>query len=188
MRRFVSLVVDTCVCAALSGIAAAPLAAEEVTVQVPHADKLKIVVPAGWKHSVTQKIPALPPTLEIQESTAPVTLKITFLPDRDGKLAKEEELKKLMKATTGLYLAGSVEQKLELVPIASKNGKGFYATFTDWSLLGKKEVPPGQFRIVTSGILVIGKQAAAFTLLSNRQEGNEYAAAMKVITEGIILP
>jgi hypothetical protein len=168
--------------------AVAPAGAEDVAIDVPFGDKLKVVVPDGWKHSIVQPVPSLPPTLDIEEPKAPLMLKITFLPDRDGKLAKEAELNKLMKATTGLYLAGSVEQKLELQPIKTKNGRGVYATFTDASLVDKKELPPGQFRIVTSGILVVGKQAAAFTLLANRLDGKEYEAAMQILTEGISVP
>jgi hypothetical protein len=189
MRNFGSLVVWTCAwAAAWEGIPCAPVAAEEVTVQVPGADRVKIVVPAGWKHSIVQTLPALPPTLDMQEPTAPLGLKITFLPDPNGKLANEEEIKKLMTASTGLYVESSLEKKLEIRPMSTKNGKGFYATFTDASLVDKKEVPPGQFRIVTSGILVVGKQAAAFTLLTNRLDGKEYVAAMQLLSEGIIAP
>ena len=187
MRRFGSLLDWTCAGACIFA-AAVPVAADDVSVQVPGGDLVKVVVPAGWKHSVAQPVPTLPPTLEIQEPTAPLVLKITFLPDPNGKLAKDEELKKLMKASTGLYLAGSVEQKLELWPLTTKNGRGVYATFTDASLLDKKELPPGQFRIVASGILLVGKQAAAFTLLTNRLEGKEYEAAMQILSEGITVP
>jgi hypothetical protein len=165
-----------------------PAAAEEVSVSVPRADTLKVRIPEGWKHSITQTLPALPPTLEIQDPAGPVALKITFLPDPEGRLAKDDELKKLMKAATGLYVESSIERKLELRPLATKNGRGVYATFTEASLVDVKELPAGQFRIVTSGMLVVGKQVAAFTLLSNGLDGKPYETAMQIVTEGIVAP
>jgi hypothetical protein len=187
MRRLCSLVVSTCFCAFVAA-ADAPAAAEEISVQVPGADRVTVVVPTGWKHSIVQAAPSLPVTLDMQEPTAPLVLKIMFLPDPNGKLAKEEEIKKLMTASTGLYVESSVEKILDIRRLSTKNGKGFYARFTDASLVDKEESPPGQFRIVTSGILVVGKQAAAFTLLTNRPDGKEYEAAMKLLSEGIFAP
>jgi hypothetical protein len=175
-------------CAAWAGLCVGPVAAEEVTVQVPRAEMVKVTVPDGWKHSVTQTLPSLPPTLDIQESSAPLSLKITLFPDPEGRLAKDDELKKLLNAATGLYVESSVEKKLDLRPLATKNGRGFYATFTDASLVEAKDVPAGQFRFVTSGMLVVGKQVAAFTLLSNGIDGKPYETAMQVITEGIAAP
>ena len=83
------------------------------------------------------------------------------------------------------YVAGSVEKQLGLTPLVSKLGHGSYSTFTDAELANVPNPPAGQFRNVLTGVFVIKKQAAAFTLLSNSTSSPDYQQAFQIITEGI---
>ena len=184
--RFCVLIVCTCLIAS----SAMGLQAEEetkVSVAVPKGDTITIAVPEKWKHTVTKSNLKIPPTVSLTEKGTGLNLLLTFIPDPDKKVSKPADVEKFVKLTCQQYVGGSVEKEIKLQPIKSDHGFGSYSTFTDASLVDTKEPAAGEFRYVTSGMFVIGKQCATLTLLSNDIAGAEYQAALKILTEGIEL-
>jgi hypothetical protein len=146
--------------------------AQRIVLPVPDGGTLAIELPKDWKVEKIQPRPTLPPTLRIlAPNAAHLSLQVTMMRDKDGKLGTEEELRKTLERSTARFVSGSVEKKQTIVALESKTVKGFHATFTDASLVDTKPVPEGKYLTMTSGILGIGKNVAAFTLLSN--EGGE---------------
>jgi hypothetical protein len=154
------------------------------TVDIPHGDKITITLPPKWDHSVAP-VPTNQRTLMTADEKMKVSLQITFMPDIFPKDAKPEDVDRLVKIGDEHYVAGSVEKKLKLVPMKSKFGFGSYATFTDASLANLKQIPPKKYLHVASGIFLVGRNAAVFTVLSNDTDSEEYKQALKVVSEGM---
>jgi hypothetical protein len=155
---------------------------QSVAVTVPTADTLGIEFPSMWQSSISQP-PQLPPTVRI--STKELSLQITFIPDPQGRFATRDGVDRVVTAANERYVSGSIEKRLTLIPLESKNGYGCYSTFTDAELAGVATLRKGQFRNVASGMLVINKQAAVFTLLTNNTKSPDYRQALRIISEGI---
>jgi hypothetical protein len=159
-----------------------------INVTVPKADKIAIRIPPAWKQTVIQPTPQLPPTVKIESADHALSLQLTFIPDAEGRFATQESVDRVVTQANQQYVGGSVEKRLTLTQLVSKNGHGCYSTFTDADLVGVANPPAGQFRNVLSGVIVIQKQAAAFTLLSNSTTSPEYREALQIISEGILVP
>ncbi len=159
--------------------------AQTVTVTVPKGDKIAIRIPAAWQQTVIQPTPELPPTVKITTATNTVSLQITFIPDTEGRFATKDSVDRVATEGNQQYVAGSVEKRLSLTQLVSNSVRGCYATFTDADLAGVTAPKNGQFRNVASGVFVIKKQIAPFTLLSNDKTSDEYRQALQIVTEGI---
>ena len=158
---------------------------ESIAVVVPKGDRISVNVPQGFKHTILQPAPSLPPTLKINSVSNSVSLQITFLPDPEGRFAASESVDRAVTQANQHYVAGSVEKGLKLTQIVSTNGHGSYASFTDADLANVPHPRPGQFKNVSSGVFVVKNNLASFTLLTNDPASLEYRQALKIISEGI---
>src|SRR5262249_4358961 len=152
--------------------------ASTFTLNVPHGDKVTITLPPNWANSIVP-LPKDTPTLMTGDEKQKVVLQITFMPGVFPKDVKPADVDRMVKTADEHYIAGSAEKKLKLVPIKSKTGYGSYASFTDASLANLKQIPPKKYLHVASGILLVGQEAAVFTLLSNETDSEEYKQALK---------
>lgn len=145
---------------------------QKIVLQIPDGDTVVIEVPKDWKVDKIQPDPNLPPTLRmVPPKASDLSLQVTMMADKDVRFRTENDLRKTLERSTQGFVSGSVEKKQTIVAMESKTVKGFYASFTDASLVDTKPVPEGKFLLMTSGIFGIGKNVAAFTLLGN--EGGE---------------
>src|SRR5437660_784417 len=161
---------------------------ESVTVSVPRGDKLLIRIPQGWQHVMVQPTPDLPPSVRITALSNSVSLQITFLPDPEGRFTTRESVDRAATQANQHYVAGSVEKRLTLTQIVSTNGHGCYATFTDGELAAAPRIPKGEFKNVMSGLFVVKRQLATFTLLTNEPKRAESAQTLKSISDVITVP
>lgn len=161
--------------------------AQTISVSIPKGDKLAIHLPAGWQQRVVQPSADLPPTVKINTPDETLSLQITLIPDINGRFTTKEDVNRVVSEANEQYVAGSVEQRLTLEQIPSTHGHGCYSVFTDASLAKVTKPAKGQYRIVTTGIFVIGKEAAAFTLLSNDTKSPEYKQALQVVFDGLVI-
>jgi len=158
------------------------------TVAVPKGDKLLVRIPQTWQHKIFQPSPDLPPTVKIGTLSNSVSLQITLLPDPEGRFATQESVDRAATLANHHYVAGSVEKRPTLTQIVSTNGHGCYAVFTDAQLAASPTPPKGEFRNVVSGVFVINKQLATFTLLTNDPKNAESRQALQIISDGISIP
>lgn len=170
-----------------AGNAAEEAATKPVTVSVPNGGKVTMKPPASWKQNVLQPGLEIPPTVTFTSSGSnAIALKITWIPDPAGKFSDQKEIDATVTRVNQQYIPYSVEKGMELKHLSSKNGKGAYATFTDAKLAHARVLPPGEFICVASGMIVVGKQAGAFTLLSNKLDTPEFKQAFQFISDGIV--
>ncbi len=141
---------------------------QRVKLEVPDADVIEIEFPKDWEVKKVQPPGGLPPTLRVSPpKRSEMSLQITVMADKEGRFSTPEQIRKTAEMANQRYVAGSVEKKMDLIAMESKTGRGYYASFTDASLVDVSPVPEGKYLKVSSGIFVIGKSAAAFTLLFN---------------------
>ncbi len=159
-------------------------ALKEVSVAVPKGDTLVLHIPSDW-HSSVSRPEAPAPTVQLDTKDDSLSFLFTFLVDKDQRFSTKEAVERQVIGTSQMYVAGSVEKQLKLTPIATKNGHGCYASFSDADLVNVPAPGKGQFKYVVSGMLVIGKQSAVFTLLSNDKNSAAYKQAFQLLADGI---
>ena len=160
-----------------------------LSISIPQGDKLELKIPTQWQRVVIQPSPELPPSVRIRLAGAnPISLQMTWLADPDGKFAKPDDADAVVTKASEQYISGSVEKRVSLNRMISNAGFGSYATFTEAALTAVTELRVGQYRNVTTGLFVVGKQAAIFTLLPNDTKSPEYQEALRILTNGISKP
>lgn len=159
-----------------------------ITVFPARGDKIQIRIPLVWQHTIFQPTPDIPPTVKITNGSNSVSLQITLLPDPEGRFAARESVDRAATKANQHYVEGSVEKRLTLTQIISTNGHGCYTFFTDADLGRVARPRAGEFKNVISGLFVIKKHVATFTLLTNDPKSVEYRQALQIISDGISIP
>lgn len=149
-------------------LAGVPQEKTKYVLEVPQGDTVEFEFPKDWKIEKSQPRPTMPATLKLTPpNPSAMSLQITMIPDKDGRLGTLDALKKTLERSTRQFLSGAVEKTFTIVDLDSKAGKGCYGTITDASLVDAKSVPEGQYLKMTSGMLGVGKNVATFTILAN---------------------
>ena len=167
-------------------VAAEGLPKKVERLEFPDGGVVTLAHPEGWKFRRTPPSPTMPPSIKLTaDSGGPVSLQLTFMPAGGTPWDTQEKIDQALKQTADAqYAGGSVEKKTTVEHLTCNKGMGSYAFFTDADLVGK-EVRPGQFRIVATGIVVYGEQRGIFTLLADSIDQSGFKEALKVVTEGI---
>jgi len=86
------------------------------------------------------------------------------------------------------FVSESVEKKQNLKEFALKTGCGAYCLFTDASLVGKTP-PPGDYKVMGSGIVQPGKDmTGVVTLFTNDADSKEFKAMLSIINSLKVKP
>ena len=185
MKRFIPLL-GTLVGALLAlapGQAADP-DPSSLLVPVPGGDPLAIRIPTDWKKGENQPQGTSPVLLDLS-GPGGLQVKLAIIADPDGRFSTPEALDELVTMASQQFIANSIEQTPKLTRLATKVGVGAYCTFTDSRMVGVVTPAAGEFRNVTSGVYVIGKQAVIFTIFSNNTSSPDFQAAIDLIAGGI---
>ncbi len=161
-----------------------------VKISVPQGKTVSVSIPETWKQEPAvppEGIPPemVPPTVKMVSPTGGTSLLISFLPGLNDNLGTREAVDIAATMANMQYVGGSVEKKTTLVQIKSKTVRGSFAAYTDADLVGVEKLPPGQFRHVAAGVVVMGRQVATFTILCNDLKSPEYTEALSVIADGM---
>ena len=73
-------------------------------------------------------------------------------------------------------LSRASESKLELIEINSANARGYY-----FRLTSKGNVPEGEFRYLTEGIVDLGKITLVFTTFSAKKDLPQLAESLRLV-------
>ncbi len=146
-----------------SGTAAAQGLVEWREQAIPGVCTLRFAVPQGW--TTDARTPA-PGAVDIRLTPAAgpraeVLLKGS-VPAGDAPLRSTGDLKRAARAMGEEMLAGAVERKIELERVDGTDGAGFFYTLTD----RRAELPEGEFRVTTQGVMAVGELRLALTVLA----------------------
>jgi hypothetical protein len=166
---------------AVGGAGSVALAREE-TLALFENRRVSIAVPENFTYASGHDPRGLT-TVKITDPGLKVELVVSFLPDPDGRLAKEDDQRAFVADTSLSYARDSVEKDYDFKNLAPRSGTGMYCVFTDSTLVKKLPVPPGDYLKVTTGLKAWPGYFFIFTLLSNDTSSDEYQAAMKLLRQ-----
>ena len=75
---------------------------------------------------------------------------------------------------------------MQFEELEPRTGAGTYCVFTDANLIGKAEVPAGEYLHLTAGLKAWPGVVAVFRLFSNETDSPEYQALMKTLRESLL--
>jgi len=153
--------------------------------QVAVADQgsLAFSAPTNWTFTAAKMPgPKFPATFRLRPEDKSVALLVTVFWDGYGDhVLSDAELQNVLKVSSERqYAPTSVEKKVEILKFTQPGVHGWYAQFTDASLVGKNP-PPGDFKVVTSGVFRAGNLWGNFTLLTNVKDDAGFKAGLKVL-------
>lgn len=147
--------------------------------------RVAVVLPEGFGLATTKDERGLL-TVRIANPADTANLQITFVPDSDGQLASSRGRMELMVGAFQAYVEGSVEKAMQFEELQPRTGSGTFCTFTDAKLVGKAEVPPGEFRYVTAGVKAWPGVGAVFSLFSQDPRAREHQALLALLRESVV--
>jgi hypothetical protein len=164
------------------------LALKIVTVTVPNAADVKIILPQGWEQEDVKYSTGLAPTVRfLADSARTIAVQLTFFQDKNMELSTQEKIdEKLKTIAEHEYLPHAVEKKVTILHLKSKNLIGSYAKFTDSHLAKEKNVAPPKYKFITTGTLALGDTTGAVTILSNSLDDKEYKKAISLLTDSVL--
>jgi hypothetical protein len=145
---------------------------------VPGACTLRFAVAQGWDvqaHSPMQGAV----NLDLQPLSGPhAKVRITGTVQKGAsELMSTSEIKRAVKTMGEALLAGSVEKRLELTRVDGRSGSGFFYSLAD----KRAELPEGEFRHMTQGIMAVGSMRLAVTVLSDQPESAAQKMALDLL-------
>lgn len=146
--------------------------------------KVTIAVPPGLGYAVNRDESGTY-QVKVGDPKNRVSLDIIFLPDPDADFKNVRSRREMLNEQFGDYVGSSSEKGMQFEELNPHAGGGTYCVFTDTKLVGKTELPPGEFIHLTAGVKAWPGVLAIFRLFSNETTSEEYQAAMKMLRESV---
>jgi hypothetical protein len=164
--------------------AAATLQPQEEAVFLFENRKVTIAVPPGFGYA-SNKDELGTCQVKLGDPKSRVSLDIVFLPDPEERLAQTRARREMLAEEFAQYVDSSSEKGMQFEELAPRSGAGTYCVFTDAKLVGKTDLPSGEYLHLTAGVKTWPGVLAIFRLFSNDTSSAEYASAMKMLRESV---
>lgn len=145
--------------------------------ELPNHGVLSIEVPNTWNDQVNNTPGGLPPTIRFsQQSGEKFEIYFTPIwktPTAPANFGTTESIKQMVQGAAMNASTQAVEKSITVKEIGGLN-KGFYFTATD------KAPKPGEYKILTQGVVGINEIIGTFTILTNDSSSAEAEQAIKM--------
>lgn len=170
----------------LSGlmVQAAGLVREE-SVLIFGGRRVSVIPPAGFAVA-TGRDEAGQVALKVSDAEGRYSVEISFLPDAGGRYTGARARRELMNELFSDYVGSSKEKGMQFEELEPRTGAGTYCVFTDAALIGKTELPPGEFLHLTAGLKAWPGVVAVFRFFTDDTTSPEYRAIMKMLRESLV--
>jgi len=170
----------------LIGIAGPAFAAaqREEVVSILDGRRVSVAVPPGYVFKQERDAAGLV-QVQLTHADQRVNLDLLFLPDPDGQAGTARLRRERMVELFNDYVADSVERGMQFEELEPRRGAGTYCVFTDAKLVGRSELPPGEYLNLTCGVKSWPGVMVVVRLFSNDRTGVAYRAAMRLLRESI---
>lgn len=152
------------------------------TYDLPGHGTLVLKMPASWKSKVAQPPNGLPPTIHVAQGEG-APFKVLFTPiwplRADIKLPTQAKMKSIVKHMTDRVAQEAVEKTLKIRSLKGKTGSGYFFAATD------RAPKPGEFKILTQGMIKTDGLIIAFTILTNDGQQNIVHDALSMLSAAI---
>ena len=137
---------------------------------LPGHGKLRLEVPSGWVHQISQPANGLPPTIEFKNNSSNESFMILLTPiwpaNPDTPPPSDKSIEQQVKNASVAIGSQSLEKILRISELKGTSGLGYYYFATD------PAPKPGEYKYMTQGIIRIGYLSIPFTILTNNRDGN----------------
>ncbi|MBI5691654.1 MAG: hypothetical protein HZC55_16345 [Verrucomicrobia bacterium] len=175
----------TWILAGMLGLSGAWAAAQrEEVVTIFEGRRVALAVPSGC--TLTRETePGGLVAVGLTDDAAKVSASLVFLPDPEQATATPRARRERMVELFDHYVAGSTEKAMRFEELEPRRGAGTYSVFTDANLVGRADLPPGEYRHVTVGVKTWPGVLVVFRLFSNDVESASYRALLKLLRESV---
>ena len=156
----------------------------ELKIALSENREVVISVPDGFALVTGQDDSGLP-VVKLSGPNESVTIDLHFLPDPEGKYATPRARMELMHEMFVEFVDASTEKGMQFEELGPKTGAGTYCVFTDKKLVGKTELPPGEYVHLTIGIKAWPGVIAVFRCFSNETASAGYKAIITMLRESV---
>lgn len=146
--------------------------------------KLSIAVPSGFGFASGKDEDGVV-NVKLADPRDRVSVELRFVPDPESRLVNARARKEFINQLFNEYVDSSTEKAMRFEELDPSSGAGTYCVFTDSSLVGKAELPRGEYIHLTTGVKVWPGVAAIFRCFSNDITSAEYAAVLKMLRESV---
>jgi hypothetical protein len=149
---------------------------------IPGVCALRIAVPHGWSAIMRSALGGAVDIRITPTSGAPAEVLITGLAPRGrSELKRSGDIKRATKAMGEDLLSGSVERRIELERVDGTAGSGFFFSLTD----KRPQLPEGQYRYMTQGIVAVGPLRLAITVLADQPSSPAKTMALDLLRTAV---
>lgn len=139
----------------------------------------------GFKNEVSDEF--LHFKLTDQSGDTDIALLIDFIETEKVKNLDQVAIRKMVQDKGEKLERSSESGKTHIETMKLDDGYGYFATYKDASLVGKKTYPPGEYLNTTQGVLKKGEVLVNFTLLSNDTSAENHIFALQFLANGILI-
>jgi hypothetical protein len=151
------------------------------TVKVPDGATFDITPSEGWAVEIIEPKRALAPTVSLSTPNHEATLEFGFI---KGASATNGKQKTALKKIAQPFVEGSVEKKLNIEKLESKDATCLFAEFTNPDLLNKL-TESGYYKVVGIGVIASDNTMVCITLYGVSLTDKSYLAGKELIRTGI---
>ena len=156
----------------------------ELKIALTESREVLIAVPEGFA-LVTGQDASGAVAVKLSDPKDSVTMDVQFLPDGEGKYSTTRARLELMHEMFSEYVDDSTEKAMQFEELEPRVGAGSYCVFTDTKLVGKTELPPGEYVHLTTGVKAWPGVVAIFRCFSNDTTSPGYKAIMAMLRESV---
>jgi hypothetical protein len=146
--------------------------------------KVAIAVPPGFGYNATKDENGIC-QVKLGDPKNRVSVDIVFLPDPEQEFKSARSRKELLVDEFKGYVESSSEKAMQFEELDPRVGAATYCVFTDSALVGKTELPPGEYIHLTAGLKVWPGVIAIFRVFSNDTKSAEYQETLKLLRESV---
>ncbi len=175
-RRLQCLVAASMVCLLVGAAAAGETRARKFAIS--GQGELRLNVPASWTADTMPATAESPAGIQLgPRAGAPFEMLVSPMgyATRDAPAPGSAVLKKMVQDAADLLKPQAVERSIDIREIRGASAMGYYFSATD------RAPKPGEFKIVTQGVLMIGNLLASFTVLTNDGQRDVVDGALDMI-------
>lgn len=169
---------------ALLALVVGSSAAAEETVPIFGGRRVSIEVPEGFRSELGRD-PSGRVVVRLADAGDRHSLEIGFLPDEDGQWVRARGRRELMHELYAEYVDSSREKAMQFEELEPRSGGGTYCVFTDAALIGRADLPAGEYLHLTAGVKAWPGVGVTFRLFSQDVASSRYRELMRVLRESV---
>lgn len=156
--------------------------ADEAVIDLGEPGVLVLPLPKDWSHDISPAGADKPPTAELRAANSDTIILVTPFWAHDGAepdYGTADSVRRVVERSATEVAPGAADRELKILPIgADRIGFMFFAT--DKSLVGRTP-PPGEYKYLLQGAVMVGKLLCTFTYLTNDKSSANIGRTLEVM-------